>query len=92
MASEYFEEDRRAGFVGANKQALERIEKAWTTAAGKLAAVSGKKVVHRLAEWTNEYFGVSLNAAKLSRELSREEIDDEIREVLAAIEDGKPFP
>lgn len=92
MAAEYFEEDRKAGFGGANKQALERIEKAWKTTSGKLAAVSGKEVVHRLAEWVSKKCGVSLNAMKLAKELSTAEIDEEIRDVLAAIEDGEPFP
>lgn len=92
VAAEYFEEDRKAGFGGANKQALERIEKVWKTTAGKLAAVSGKEVVHRLAEWASKKFGVSLNAVKLAKELSASEIDEEIREVLTAIEEGEPFP
>lgn len=91
MAAEYFEEDRKAGFGGANKQALERIEKAWKTTAGKLAVVSGKEVVHRLAEWASKKFGVSISALKLAKEMSRAEIDEEILEVLTAIEEGEPF-
>lgn len=91
MATEYFEEDRKAGFGGANKQALERIEKSWTTIDGKLAAVSGKEVVHRLAEWVSKKFGVSLNSVKLAKELAHSEIDGEIQDLLTAIEAGEPL-
>lgn len=91
MAAEYFEEDRKGGFPGANKQALERVEQAWKTPEGKLALVSGKEVIHRLAEWTNKQFGVLLNAMKLAKELTRSELDEEIQSVLAAIEDAEPF-
>src|SRR5579884_1757319 len=84
IANEFFEEDRKSGFPGANGQALEKVEKAWKTVDGKLALVPGKEVIHRLAEWANKNFGVSLNAVKLAKELTRSEIDEEIRLVLSA--------
>jgi energy-coupling factor transporter ATP-binding protein EcfA2 len=91
MAAEYFEEDRKLGFPGANKQAMDRLEKSWKTLDGKLAVIAGKEVIHRIAGWVNKEFGVSINAVKLARELTRTELDEEIQNVLKAIEEGEPF-
>jgi hypothetical protein len=91
MAAEFFEEDRKLGFPGANKQAMERLEQSWKKLDGKLALISGKEAIHRLAEWTSKQFGVSLNAVKLAKELTRSELDDEVQNVLTAIEEGVPF-
>lgn len=91
MASEFFEEDRKLGFPGANKKALERVERVWKTLPGKLAVVCGKDVLSRLSEWSNNEFNVSLNAVRLARELTASEIDDEIKSVLSAIENGEEF-
>ena len=91
MAAEYFEEDRKLGFPGANKQAMDRLAESWKTFDGKLALISGKEALHRLAEWTSKQFGVSLNALKLAKELTRQELSDEVQSVLTAIEEGEPF-
>ena len=91
MAAEFFEEDRKAGFQGANKQAMERLEKSWKTLDGKLAVISGKEAIHRLAEWASKEFGVSLNAVKLAKELTHSEIDEEIQKVLTSIEEAESF-
>lgn len=91
MASEFFEEDRKSGFAGANKQALDRVDKVWKSLDGKLTVISGKEAIHRLAEWASKQFGVSLNALKLAKELTRLEIDPELQEVLTAIEERGLF-
>ncbi len=91
MASEFFEEDRKLGFSGANKLAMERLEKVWKTFDGKLAVISGKEAVHRLAGWANKQFGVSLNAVNLAKELTQSELAEEVRNILTAIEEGEPF-
>jgi predicted ATPase len=91
MAAEFFEEDRKGGFPGANKQAMERLEKTWKSLDGKLTVISGKEAIHRLAKWASKQFGVSLNAVKLAKELTHSEIVEEIQALLTAIEEGEPF-
>jgi lantibiotic modifying enzyme len=70
---------------------MDRLEKSWKTLDGKLAVIAGKEVIHRIAGWVNKEFGVSINAVKLARELTRTELDEEIQNVLKAIEEGEPF-
>jgi hypothetical protein len=91
MAAEFFEEDRKLGFPGANKRALERVERAWKTLPSKLAVVRGKDVISRLSEWSNSEFNVSLNAVKLAKELTAAEIDEEVKCVLSSIENDEDF-
>lgn len=88
IAKEYYEEDRKAGFDGANIQALKRVDASWKDWQRRVSIVSGKEIIHRLAEWANKRFGVSLNAIKIAAELTPAEIDIEIREVISSIEEG----
>ena len=89
MATAYQEEDRASGVSGANKKADARLTSSWKKA--KLEVISGKEVIHRLSDWSNRKYGVSLNAVKLARELSATEIDEEIKMVLSAIENCEDF-
>lgn len=91
MAQEFWEEDRSLGAGGAAGRANAELELLWRTKAGRLAVVPGKDAVHRLAEWSSKHFGVSLNALKLAKALTKLEIADEVRGVLRAVEEGEDF-
>jgi hypothetical protein len=67
MATAFLDDDRSAGVTGANKKADLRLSALWKQNPGKLAAVAGKEVIHKLSEWSNRTYGVSFNAIKLSR-------------------------
>ncbi len=91
MAAEFFEEERKLGFPGANKKALERLESIWKTRHGRMSVVCGKDVLHRLFDWVTRQFKVSLSALKLAKEISEHELDPEVRQILTAIEWNEPF-
>ena len=63
----------------------------WITQAGRLASVSGKEVVRRLSHWAKTEYGVSFSATRLATEITSDEIDEEVKTVLAAIESGSDF-
>ena len=48
--------------------------------------VSGKDVIKKLSEWSQRDYRVSFNSEKLARELRREEILLEMKNVIRAIE------
>lgn len=91
MATEFFEEERKLGFPGANKKALERLESIWKTRQGRISAVCGKDVLHKLFDWVSSQFKVSLSALKLAKEISERELDSEVRQIVSAIEWNEPF-
>src|SRR5207248_11639184 len=72
LAADFFEEDRKIGFPGANKKALERLEAVWKTREGRISGISGvcgKDVLHKLFDWVSSRFKVSLSALKLAKEI-----------------------
>jgi hypothetical protein len=91
MAAEFFEEDRKIGFPGANKKALERLDAIWKTRQGRISAVCGKDVLHKLFDWVSTNLKVSLSALKLAKEISEHELDPEVKHVLGSIEWNEPF-
>ena len=91
LASEFLAENRAAGSTQANRSARERKNLEWNTEQGRLSLVSGKRVLAKLSQWMQETHGVAINAVRIARELRRNEISDEIVEVLAAIENNEPL-
>lgn len=91
MASEFFEEDRKLGFPGANKKALERLDSIWKTHPGRMSVVCGKEVLHKLFDWVAKEFRVSLSGLKLAKEISESELGAEVRKVVTAIELNEPL-
>jgi len=91
MAVEFNAEDREAGFAGANKKALEQLQKRWNSFEEKLSLISGKETIHRLAEWAGQEYGANLSAVKLAKGLTESEINNEVKQALRSIEDSAPF-
>ena len=92
VASELHRLDKAAGILTANRLARETVEAKWGRSDARLRLLPGKNVLSELSRWSQEHFGVALGAARIAREMHLEEIADEVREVLEAIEWGRPFP
>jgi hypothetical protein len=73
----------------AHKEAREMVKKSWLK--DKLSIVSGKEVIKRLNQWSNNEYGTSLSINALASELLQDEIDNELKSVITAIEECKPF-
>jgi hypothetical protein len=67
------------------------VDARWATIAERRLLLPGKTVLSEISRWSQEHFGVALSAARLARELRSDEISSELRDVLAAIESGRPF-
>ena len=91
VAGEILRADKSIGLPTANRKARMLIEKRWSTLSGKLAVVPGKKVVSELSKWSKKSYNISFSALSIARELKVEEIDDEIRETIEALECNKKF-
>ena len=74
------------------ERAQEHVACLWRDLTSKLRCVPGKRYGRRLSAWAQEEYGVSLGPAVLAREMWEEEFDDQLAEVLAAIEELRPFP
>lgn len=67
----------------ARKQAREELSQKWHN---KLIFLSGKELIKKLSNWSNDRFNFSFNATKLAQELQPDEIPSEMRDVLTSIE------
>ena len=70
----------------AERNAVISVKKAWNTREGKLGLVPGKRIIRELSQWSLEKWGTPLNPLQIAKHLKKKEIDEEIMEVLDAIE------
>jgi len=81
----------RVGIKGANQRAREIIEQAKQSDFGLLPLVSGKKLLREISSWLVENFTISINNLELAKAFRNDEINEEIRQVIASIETNSPF-
>ncbi|HCE56331.1 MAG TPA: ATP-dependent endonuclease [Prolixibacteraceae bacterium] len=67
----------------ARKKAQKELENLWVK---KYSLVSGKSLIKKISNWTNDDYGVSLNSNKLAQELTISEIPGEVKNVIISIE------
>jgi len=90
MATHHGHQDRKLGPGGANKAARERLNARWKD--GRVNVVSGKALLSLLSSWSEKHFGVAIGAMALARAFHASEIPDEMKQIIANIEEGTPFP
>lgn len=81
----------RCALQHANQRARQIVLQAWADPATRLELVPGKEMISRLSDWAQRNFGVSLNAGAIASSMRAEEIPEEMRSVLSAIEANVPF-
>jgi hypothetical protein len=84
--------DRKLRAGGANKQARKICESMRSQERGLIDFVSGKRLMGRLSEWCQKELGMTVSPVRLVREFRESEIDDEVKAVIGAIEELRPFP
>ncbi len=69
-----------------NKAAREKVDSLWTN---KLDILSGKEFLNKFNKWSNDRYKTSVTVNGLARELLIEEIPDEMKNVVTAVEKNK---
>lgn len=91
FAAEYQTENRAGGVGAANKAARRKMARFDDDPETKLALCPGKQVMANFFTWAQTNYGVSLSAARVAQELRLSEINEEVKDVLSAIELREPF-
>lgn len=86
VASEIQSNNKNWNISTINKAAREKVDQMWRN---KLNYLSGKEIIKRLNTWLIESYKASLTAVTLAKELKNDEIDEELRNVISAIEEGR---
>lgn len=76
----------------ANKYARDRIDIARQSQFGLGSLASGKKIISAMSAWASTEFKGSFSPLAIAKEIYVDEIPDEMRMVLTAIERGDKFP
>jgi hypothetical protein len=90
MATTIFNSNRALGLPGANKTARTELGKYWNDQ--KLHLVSGKAILTDLSTMAHEKYGVTIGAVTLARAFRANEIPEEVRSILACIQEANSFP
>jgi hypothetical protein len=89
----FTDEVHRSGYKGggALKKARIVMENRIVKERGYLDVVCGKDVLSKVSLWAHANYGTTISVTALVNELRRDEIDEEIFDVLLAIEQTQPF-
>lgn len=91
ICHEYFIEERGTAIQRANRSARERVAEHWATSEGRRRLVCGKNVLRKLSDWCQKEFGASLNATRIARAMTRDDLSPEIVDLLTKIERQLPL-
>ncbi|MBA4320248.1 MAG: ATP-dependent endonuclease [Flavobacterium sp.] len=91
FSQEFHNDDRKKGIASANKKARKLVENSWATISERLSIISGKKTISKLSSWSTKNYGVSFGANTLLYEIQLSELEQEIIDVIRAIENTVKF-
>lgn len=74
---------RKCGHSTANKEARKYMNEHWKGVDGKLALVSGKKVLRDINRWMRSAYGVSCSLSKIIASFTENDVCDEMKSVIA---------
>ena len=91
LSAEILANNRSLGAGGANKLARKQLAVRKAEATGLPSLVSGKALISKLSKWSQDEFGVSFNSVAAAKVVTRQEIPEEVRRIVSAIQKGQPF-
>ena len=83
-ATEIQNRNKQLALISCANQAKEFIDKIWESR--YLDLICGKKVISTLSDWSKTEYGVSINKFSLAREFKKEEISQELFNMIQTIE------
>lgn len=81
----------RGGAAQANQRAREQLAGVFDNPERALERVSGKEVITQLSTWLHAEYGRGIALRDILREIRPDEVNQEVREVIAAIDAGDRF-
>lgn len=91
VGAEFLACDRAGGFPKAAQAARGVVDHACSSLAGKLGIVSGKQLISNICAWSQRQYGVSISKRSIVCALRADEIAEEVKQVIAAIETCSSF-
>ena len=92
FSTEFWNRDRSRGLKPAMQRARALVEANWTSSDNRVSLVPGKALLSSLSGWAKEEFGVQLSSKAILREMSIDEVHEDVRETLEAIHELERLP
>jgi hypothetical protein len=89
FATEISDKDKSLAIKTVNSIARQIIDESWNDR--KLWLIPGKKMIKTLSKWSQDEYKVSLNPFKICRQIQRNDIETEIKEILIKLEKNEEF-
>jgi energy-coupling factor transporter ATP-binding protein EcfA2 len=83
--------DRKLTVATANQRARSITAGRWKTQSGRFGIIPGKRALSAVSNWAQKNFKVSIGVTAIAHTLSQAEVDEEMVQVVTAIEKGIPF-
>ena len=91
ISSELLKQNRGWTAGKSNKEARKLICDSKAQEESIISIASGKYVIKKFADWSQQEFGVSLNAIAIAKEMTAQEIPDELIKIVTSIEKSAVF-
>ena len=92
VANEWLLRNRAGGVSNANKVARSYVDGLWQDLASRLRIISGKTMLSALSAWSQKEYGVSFGPYTIATALRREELAEEVVEVVNRIDNSRGLP
>ena len=87
-SQEFIADNRAGGVHQANRKARELVKQRQESEGGQVGLASGKDLFSRVSNWAQTEFGISVSVSGVARAMRRDELPDELRDVVQAIEEA----
>jgi len=91
IANEIFQKNRSLGLQNANREARKYVQNVEESCGNILSIISGKDIISKMSNWSQNKFKVSFSPVALLNEINRTEIGKEVLTVLYSIETNSQF-
>lgn len=91
IATELHGKNRGKALASINGEVRKIMLKIWTDLDSKLSVVPGKEFLGQISRWSQKEFGKGISKIAIAREMTINEINDEVKLVIQAIENKVDF-
>lgn len=84
--------DRKLSVATANQKAREIVANRWKTLDERLGIIPGKEALSHVSRWVQEKYKITVSGLLIAHHLTSAEINEEMRDILSAIEECENFP
>jgi hypothetical protein len=92
VATHIHNADRKRTVATANQMARRMVAERWKTLDQCLSIIPGKEALSQISRWIQEKYKTTVSGLLIAHHMTTEDIEQEMQDILMAIEECEPFP